>query len=116
MQPVDNVTTNSAADDSEEQLKLAKEQLRDMLGQYKRIQKQVLRDATVAKTHDKEIQRLERALEKWIVEASLLVGETLSTAASTRSSEAPEETSSSGCRVFAEVLSEVGNLVPSAKK
>lgn len=83
-----------------------------LLTLYKRLQKELLRDASVPK--DKEIGRAIQAINRWILDVGTSPTALGNSEAFTGSSSA--DGSAPGCQILARILTGIGYLVPTSKK
>ena len=96
----------------EDTLAVSEEQrnrLSELLAAYKAHQKSALRD--LSKSTEKELNRLTRGIERWVVDLS-----TSREAGFSNARDAESTGQSAACSVLAETLCQVGNLVPTSKK
>lgn len=104
--------TESAANGTEEISEAQKAEIARLFTLYKKLQKEVLRDASVSK--DKELGRVIQAIERWTIDVGTSAA-SLGNSAAYKASNATDA-STAGCQALAQVMIEAGFLVPTSKK
>lgn len=104
--------TESAANGTEEISETQKAEIARLFTVYKKLQKEVLRDASVSK--DKDLGRVIQAIERWTIDVGTSAA-SLGNSAAYKASNATDA-STAGCQALAQVMTEAGFLVPTSKK
>jgi hypothetical protein len=107
MQPGDSSIDEARS----QQLAALRAKLGELLNQYKVLQKSIVRDASTAGAYAKKMDKLQADIEACTAElgACSVGGKSLEEASS-------EEAAQASCHHIADILLEVGRLVPESKK
>lgn len=104
--------TETDPDGATELSEAQKAEITGLLTLYKKLQKEALRDVSLSKS--KELARVTQAIERWTVDIGTR-NASLSISAGNKAG-IVADASTAGCQVLAQIMTEVGFLVPTSKK
>lgn len=94
-----------------QQLAILKAKLGELFNQYKILQKFIIRDASTAEAYAKKLDKVQAEIEACAAElgACSVGGKNIDNGS-------PEEAAQASCHLIADILLEIGRLVPESKK